>query len=186
MKRLALLPLLAVALAACSDSAKTPTQVVDRPALVVVATTDFDNAPSGAHYANRSGQPVCTFNANTATLTCTATEIQGVGHTNATVVTSVNTRFTGVCKNPGSKSKVVDPFTETETSSESVNIPSERNGALRVPEQTATGTSEAEFLADFTCPNPLWEPDVTNITISWSYTLTFDGFDDPAISITGP
>jgi hypothetical protein len=60
-----------------------------------------------------------------------------------------------------------------------------KNGRLIVPGQTATGTSSAQFLADFSCPNPNWTPEVTATAISFVYTLTFDGFTQPAIIITG-
>jgi hypothetical protein len=154
------------------------------PALAVTTTVDFDNAPEGAHFAQGSDAPICTLSG--LTVTCTPTEIQGVGNTNATVVTSVTSTFTGVCHNPGVNSKVVEPFTETDTNTTSATIPSTRNGALRVPTQTATGTSSEEFLATFTCPNENWEPEVTGTAISFTYSLTFAGFTEPAILIAGP
>src|SRR5215204_4707413 len=72
---------------------------------------DFSNAPSGAHFAQGASAPVCTYTGAT-TVSCTGTAIQGVGNTNAVVSLAVTATFTGVCQNPGSKSKVVDPFTE--------------------------------------------------------------------------
>lgn len=148
------------------------------------AITDFDEAPQGAHFANGSSEPVCTLDG--LTVRCTGTQIAGVGNTNATVTLSVTSTFTGVCHNPGVNSKVVDPFTESETTTTSSVITSTKNGRLVVPAQTATGTTSEEFLADFTCPNPLWTPEITGTSLSYSYSLTFAGFDEPAISITGP
>jgi len=150
------------------------------------AATDFDNAPQGAHYAQGSSEPECTFDSATAILSCTGTQIAGVGNTNADLVVSVSSEFTGVCRNPGTKRKIVDPFTETDDASVSVPLTAAKNGRLVVPSQTVDGTSEAEFLADFECPNPNWEADLTEADISWSYTLTFVGFDDPVISISSP
>src|SRR5215204_3989778 len=124
------------------------------PALAVT-TVNFENAPQGAHFSQGQAAPVCTLSG--LTVTCTGTEIQGVGNTNATVNLAVTSTFTGTCQNPGSKSKTVEPFTEQETTVTSSNITSTRNGALIVPEQTATGTSSEAFLADFECPNPNWE-----------------------------
>jgi hypothetical protein len=147
------------------------------------ATTDFTNAPQGAHYANGYFEPVCTVDG--ATVTCTATQIEGVGHTNATVVLAVTTTFTGVCHNPGVNSKIVEPFTESATTSTSSDLTSTKNGRLIVPAQETTGTSEEEFLADFSCPNPNWTAEVTDSTLSYLYTLTFEGFDEPAITISG-
>jgi hypothetical protein len=149
-----------------------------------ITTVDFDNAPQGAHFAQGSSAPVCTLSG--LTVSCTGTQIAGVGNTNATVTLSVTSTFTGVCHNPGVNSKVVEPFTESETTTTSSVITSTKNGRLVVPPQTATGTSSAEFLADFTCPNPRWTPEVTGTSISFTYSLTFAGFGDPAILITGP
>ena len=147
------------------------------------AATNFDNAPNGAHYAKGSGEPVCGLSG--LTVSCTGTQIAGVGNTNATVSLSVTSTFTGVCHNPGTNDKVVDPFTESETSSTSAQLFPTRNGVLRVPQQTATGTSSQTFLDNFSCPNPNWTAEVTGTAISWSYTLTFAGFSEPAIWISG-
>ena len=145
------------------------------------AETNFDNAPQGAHYTKGSGEPVCTL--NNLTVTCTGTEIAGVGNTNATVTLAVTSTFTGECQNPGSKDKVVDPFTESDTNTTSEVVTSTKNGRLNVPAQSETGESSAEFLADFTCPNPNWTPVVSGVAISYVYTLTFAGFTEPAIEI---
>ncbi|HJW00860.1 MAG TPA: hypothetical protein VJ617_17340 [Arthrobacter sp.] len=147
------------------------------------AATNFDNAPQGAHYANGFAEPVCTLSG--LTVSCTGTQIAGVGNTNATVTLAVTSTFTGVCHNPGVNSKIVDPFTESETTTTSSVITSTKNGRLVVAPQTATGTSSAQFLADFSCPNPNWTPEITGTSISYRYSLTFAGFDDPAILITG-
>lgn len=148
------------------------------------AATDFGNAPSGAHYANGYSEPDCTFNAATATLSCTGTQIAGVGNTNATLTATVTSSFTGVCHNPGNYN-VVTPFTRTSSASQSTPLYPSKNGRLVVPAVTVDGTSSSEFLATFSCPNPNWTAEVSNATITWSYTLTFAGFSDPAISISG-
>ena len=147
------------------------------------AATDFSNAPQGAHYANGAGEPVCTVDGTT--VTCTATAIVGVGNTNATVVLAVTSTISGVCHNPGVNSKVVEPFSESVTESTSSELTSTKNGRLNVPAQTTTGVSTADFLEDFTCPNPRWTPEVTSNVLSFDYSLTFAGFTEPAIHITG-
>jgi hypothetical protein len=147
------------------------------------AVTDFDNAPQGAHYAKGAGEPVCTVAG--LTVTCTGTAIEGVGNTNATVELSVTSTISGVCHNPGVNSKVVEPFSESVTTTTSSELTSTRNGRLVVPAQSTTGTSTEEFLATFTCPNPRWTPEVTSNVLSFEYTLTFAGFTEPAIFITG-
>lgn len=147
------------------------------------AATDFANAPQGAHYANGAAEPVCTVTGTT--VTCTATAIVGVGNTNATVVLAVTSTISGVCHNPGVNSKVVEPFSRSVTETSSSFLTSTKNGRLNVPAQETTGTSTEDFLATFTCPNPRWTPEVTSNVLSFEYTLTFAGFDDPAILITG-
>ena len=151
------------------------------PALAVT-TVNFANAPSGAHFAQGEAAPVCTLSG--LTVTCTGTEIQGVGNTNATVNLAVTSTFTGTCTNPGGH--LVEPFTETDTNTTTSVITSTKNGRLVVPAQTATATSSQEFLDTFECPNPNWTPEVTGTAISFVYTLTFAGFDQPAITVTGP
>jgi hypothetical protein len=147
------------------------------------AATNFNNAPQGAQYANGSSEPVCTLSG--LTVTCTGTQIAGVGNNNATVSLAVTSTFTGVCHNPGVNSKIVEPFTESETTTTTARLFPSKNGRLIVPAQTATGTSSEQFLADFSCPNPNWTPEVTASAISFVSTLTFDGFTQPAIIITG-
>src|SRR5829696_5212058 len=150
------------------------------PALAVT-TVNFDNAPSGAHFAQGAGAPVCTLSG--LTVTCTGTAIEGVGNTNATVNLAVTSTFTGTCTNPGGH--LVEPFTESETTTTTSVITSTRNGRLIVPAQSATAVSSEQFLASFECPNPNWTPQVTGTDVRFVYTLTFAGFTQPAITITG-
>jgi len=147
------------------------------------AVVDFSNAPQGAHFAKGAGEPVCTVTGTT--VTCTGTAIEGVGNTNATVDLAVTSTISGVCHNPGVNSKVVEPFSESVTETTSTDITSTKNGRLLVPAQSTTGVSTEEFLATFTCPNPNWTPEVTSNVLSFEYTLTFAGFEEPAITITG-
>jgi hypothetical protein len=147
------------------------------------AATNFSNAPQGAHYANGSSEPICTLTG--LTVTCTGTQIAGVGNTNATVTLAVTSTFTGVCHNPGVNSKIVEPFTKSETTTTSTLVTSTKNGRLVVPAQNATGTSSADFLAEFSCPNPNWTPEVTGSSIGFRYSLTFASFTQPAILIIG-
>ncbi|HZB66417.1 MAG TPA: hypothetical protein VE503_03270 [Ornithinibacter sp.] len=173
MRRITLATLIALLFAAFTATSAQAATIVD-----------FSNAPSGAHFAQGASAPVCTYTGAT-TVSCTGTAIQGVGNTNAVVRLDVTATFTGVCQNPGSKSKVVDPFTEAETTTSTATLTPSRNGRLDVGPRSATATTSGEFLADFTCPNPRWEADVTGTSISFRYTLTFAGEDDPAILITG-
>ena len=168
VKRLGLIAVLATMLVGVSASA-------------ALGVTNFANAPSGAHYATGSAEPVCTLTG--LTVSCTGTTIGGVGNTNATVTLAVTSTFTGTCTNRGGH--LVEPFTEQETTTTSTVVTSTRNGQLIVPAQTATGVSSEQFLASFECPNPNWTPAVTGTAISYRYSLTFAGFTEPAITVTG-
>jgi hypothetical protein len=77
---------------------------------------------------------------------------------------------------------VVEPFSRSETDSVSADLVPTRNGRLDVPELEKAGPDPA----DFTCPNPNWTPEVTSVVTSFEYTVTFDGFTEPFILITGP
>ena len=143
------------------------------------ALTDFGNAPSGAHYAKGSSDPVCTISG--LNVSCTGTSIQGVGNTNAELNLAVTTTFSGVCHNPGKNSKVVEPFSRSETNTTTAELTASRNGRLNVPGQETTGPDPA----DFTCPNENWDPEVTSAVTSFEYSLTFAGFTEPVIHITG-
>ena len=97
---------------------------------------------------------------------------------------AVTASVTGACHNPGNF-MIVTPFTRTLTETTTTTVVSTKNGRLTIPAQSETITS-AEALADFTCPNPNWTPEVTDITISsFTYSVTFAGFTEPAILITG-
>src|SRR5215212_8963689 len=100
------------------------------------AATNFNNAPQGAHYAKGASEPICTVSGTT--VSCTGTSIEGVGHTNATVKLSVTSTISGVCHNPGTNSKVVEPFSKSVTTSTSSELTSTKNGRLNVPAQTTT------------------------------------------------
>ena len=187
--RFALLPVIALAVAACSSDTATPTGPTppnrpSAPHFAIDVSVDFSNAPSGAHFAKGAAEPTCTFSGGTAS--CTSTAIQGVGNTNAVETLAVTATFSGVCHNPGVNNKVVEPFSESETASTSVPLTPSRNGRLDVGALTATGLNLEDFEANFTCPNSNWTADVTGSSISFRYTLTFVGFNDPFIEITGP
>jgi len=170
MKRLGIIATLAMLLVALTT-------------MTASAAVNFDNAPQGAHFAKGAGEPVCTVDGTT--VTCTRTEIAGVGNANATVDLAVTSTISGVCHNPGVNSKVVEPFSDSVTESTSSFLTSTKNGRLVVPAQSTTGVGSGDFLETFTCPNPNWTPEVTSNVLSYTYTLTFAGFTEPAILITG-
>lgn len=142
------------------------------------AVTDFGNAPSGAHYAKGAAEPVCTISGTT--VSCTGTQIQGVGNTNARAVLDVSTTISGVCHDPGND-KIVEPHSKTTTGESAADLTPSRNGRLDVPPLSAAGATSTTF----TCPNKNWRPEITSVVTSFTYTLTFAGFGAPVISISG-
>jgi hypothetical protein len=61
-------------------------------------------------------------------------------------------------------------------------VTSSRNGQLRV-----TAQSVSPFDAPQVCPNPNWTPSIRGGVVTletFTYTLTFDGFSSPYITIS--
>lgn len=152
-------------------------------AVPVLAATNFNNAPSGAHYKNGSVEPVCTPDFDAVSVECSGTQIGGVGNMNAVLELTLSADADVVCRNPGSKKQIVEPHSYTDTESITVPLAPSRNGTLIVPGVDASITP-SEVDADFQCPNPNWTDEVTNVTLSgFTYTLTFVGFANPVISL---
>jgi len=152
------------------------------------AATDFTNAPSGAHYRQGSAEPVCTTSTvpttGAITVSCTGTQIAGVGNTNADLALAVEGTANFVCHNPGNEN-IVEPHSASVSEETSTTLEPSRNGTLVVPVQSVTISPE-EAAAQFTCPNPLWSEEFTGFSdLTFTYTLTFDGLNAPVISITG-
>jgi hypothetical protein len=152
-------------------------------AVPALAATNFNNAPSGAHYRQGSTEPVCTINQATDTVSCTGTTIGGVGNTNATVSLSVTADAALTCTNRGGN--LVEPHSTTVTDTTTAREFSTRNGQIVLDPISETIT-EGDVEAAFTCPNRNWTEDVQSITVTgFTYSVTFAGFTEPAILVTG-
>lgn len=148
-------------------------------AVPALAVTNFDNAPSGAHYRQGFAEPVCTVNEATNTVSCTGTTIGGVGNTNADVSLSVTAQADLTCTNRGGN--LVEPHSSTVTDTTTDVAFSNRNGQIVIDPISETIT-EGDVERAFTCPNRNWTEDVQDITITdFTYSVTFAGFDEPAI-----
>jgi predicted RNA-binding Zn-ribbon protein involved in translation (DUF1610 family) len=151
-----------------------------------VAVTNFDNAPSGAHFRQGFGEPVCTESpvptTGEITVSCTGTQIAGVGNTNAVLSLTVTGTANFVCHNPGNDN-IVEPHSGSVSETTMTTLTPSRNGTLVVPAQSVTISPE-EAAAQFTCPNPNWREEFTGFTdVGFTYSLTFVGFDAPVISL---
>jgi hypothetical protein len=156
-------------------------------------TTTFDTtaAPGGTHLVQGTPSPTCFVSGLTVTCGGGETgilsyELAGVGNTNATATLAVTYTATVVCiNNGGNPSDGQHQGTFTTTTSTGQLSP--KNGRLTIPSLTATAPTEADFLAQQTCPNPNWTPTIPGgITLSsFTYTVTFEGFTGAYITITG-
>ena len=152
------------------------------------AATVFNasTAPSGAHYANGSVEPVCTVDQPTLTVSCTGTVIGGIGGTDADLRLSVSYSGTVQCKNRGGQ--IVDVKTQFLTTSGSNGDTRVKNGQLTVAPISVAGPSDGDFTTRATCPNGNWTKQLVDgsATITgYSYTLTFLGYQSSVISISG-
>src|SRR5829696_10588896 len=151
-------------------------------ASAALAAVNFASAPQGAHFTRGSGEPVCVLAAATDTASCTGTEFAGVGNTNATVALTLVASATVVCRNPGN-ARIVEPHTTAVSETTTATVASTKNGRLAIPAQSETITPE-DVEAQFTCPNPNWTQDVTDVAVtSFTYTVTFAGFSAPVIAL---
>jgi hypothetical protein len=154
-------------------------------------TENFDNGPGGVHYVTGTPRPVCAVAADLS-VTCPVEsfELAGVGNKNATATLIAEYSAIIDCNNPAeaNQNNPVESHTQSATSSASSGLLSPKNGRLTVDPITATAPTEADFLALATCPNANWTPEVRegSITlVSFTYTVTFEGFAEPVITITG-
>ena len=178
MKRLALLPLFALAVAACNEGATAPSKLRApfAPSLAV-------NGPTGAHLVTGTPTPSCS--GTNAGVSCNSFEIAGVGNTNATANLSATFSATVDCFNPGvNPNNPVESHTTTFTVTSTSGSISPKNGRLTIPSLSVSPNSAPPQV----CPNPNWTPVIRGGSFrleSFTYNVTFEGFTVPFISITG-
>jgi hypothetical protein len=183
MKRSSTLPLLALAVAACSDPATGPSAApTERLAAMAV---DASSAPKGTHL--QTGAPGCTIDG--LSVSCSSYELAGVGNANARATLDVVHSAIVDCRNHGGK--VVPVKAQAATASFSTGQLEPKNGRLTVPALSSGGAvpSPDAFTAQATCPNGNWTKEVRAGSLSlasYTYALTFAGFGSPYILITGP
>jgi hypothetical protein len=148
------------------------------------ATFDDAAGPSGTHVANRSDDPTCTVATN-LDVNCDNYTLGGVGNTNATALLVAEYEAIVDCNNPGNnRNNPIESHEAAFESSDEAQVLPGRNGQLRVPALEASAGDVEQV-----CPNDNWTPVIRQGTlelVSFTYTLTFDGFDDPFITISEP
>ena len=161
------------------------TAVAASVALGVTTTIDPANAPSGTHV--QTGTIGCTLSNGGLTVSCSTFELAGVGHTNAILSYEATYTATIDCFNKGvNPQNPIESHQATLTEEAIIPLTSSKNGRLRVP---GVGSSPSSVADESTCPNPNWTPVIREGTlqlVSFTYSLTFEGFTDPYILITGP
>jgi hypothetical protein len=148
------------------------------PALAAVFP---ENAPQGTHL--QRGAIGCTVNADLS-VDCSSFQLAGVGNTDADV--SLVANYTAIidCNNPGNnRNNPIESHTADFSSEDVFTATSSKNGRLTV---RAAEADPAE--AGQVCPNPRWTPEIREGTLEltdFTYSVTFAGFEDPYILITG-
>lgn len=191
MKRLAMLPVLALAVAACHDAGRTPTSVaepVDGTSRLDVISVSIvpANAPTGTHYQAGTSAS-CSLSGGI--VSCLSYQLAGVGNANGSASLSVSFSATVDCRNHGGQ--VVEVKAQAKGASASTGLLEPKNGRLAVPTLSSTGVSptNATFEASAVCPNGNWTKEVRDGTVSldsFVYTLNFVGYPPSYITITGP
>jgi hypothetical protein len=149
-----------------------------------VTTVDFTDAPKGTRFLTGAQEPTCTVSG--VDVTCTSYELRGVGTTRAEALLWVTWTALIECKDEAGQ--VVEVSVNDEADGDIRQL--EANGRLVVPVLASpSGWPEAQFSEIATCPVEEWFPSVVpgSITLTdFTYTLTFEGFTEPAITVTGP
>lgn len=146
------------------------------------AATFPQNAPPGTHV--QTGTIGCTE--SMAGVSCSTYELAGIGHTDAVVSLAVTYSATIQCTNRGGK--LVEAHDSSVTDVTGASLTSSRNGRLTVPALSSPAPTEADVLAQATCPNHNWTPSVLSGSVQltgWTYMVTFAGFSGPYVLITG-
>jgi hypothetical protein len=151
------------------------------------STTNINpaNAPTGTHL--QTGTIGCSVDPTTQLVTCSTFELAGVGNTNATGSLVTTYSATVNCTNKGGM--LVPVKSSVQTAPTTTGSLSPKNGRLTVPSlNSGPVPTAAQFEAQATCPNGNWTKSLQggSITLSsFTYTLTFAGFSEPYITITG-
>jgi hypothetical protein len=149
----------------------------------ITSSLDPSQAPSGTHL--QTGAIGCTVDPTTLAVTCSTFELAGVGHTDADVALTASYTAIVDCNNPGAnRNNPIESHTTSFSASTQITVTSGKNGRLSIPQQSVSPTSVAQG-----CPNPNWTPVIRAGTLtleSFSYTVTFEDFASPYITVTGP
>lgn len=156
---------------------------------LAATTITHANAPTGTHF-QQSSPPTCTVGSDGLTVTCTSYQLAGVGNTNATATLSASYTAIVDCSNPGvNPQNPIESHTTSFSATSSTGALSPENGRLTVPALSVSPTTGGALDAATFCPNANWTATIRGGTltlVSFTYTLTFVGFTEAFITVTGP
>ena len=157
----------------------------------LIATTTTAVFAANPHY-KKGGQPVCTVtvtSASSATATCSAGLVTGLGFDDVRVTVSLTASAGTFCHNKGNPENIVpgqNPATATGSSTLNISPDQIKNGNLSIPAISATATLTAPTAAAAGCPNNNWTVTLDTPTFSGG-TYTFEsppGTVIPSLSFT--
>jgi hypothetical protein len=172
-----------------------------RSMLVVLSVSVFSLAfaatanAQNPHFVTGVAEPSCSITGTA--VTCTGTEIAGVGNNNA--VANLEVTATGIvdCNNPGeaNRNNPIESHEATFNFSTTSGALEPKNGRLLVPALSATAPTSLTAEQEATlCPNPNWEAVLREGSVaitSFTYTISFldreGNLVEPAFfTLTGP
>ena len=150
------------------------------------ASIDPSAAPTGAHFVH-GVVPSCSVDG--LTVSCNTYEIAGVGNTNADATLTASYSATVDCYNSGTNpNNPIESHTTSFSDTADSGQLSPKNGRLTVPALSVSPTT-SDLQGAAYCPNANWTAVIRDGTlhlVSFTYTVTFAGFNGAFITITGP
>jgi len=143
---------------------------------LLMALTATAAQAASPHIVEGVAPPECSISGTT--VSCTGTEIAGVGNDNAVATLTVTASGTVDCNNPGENpNNPIESHETTFTFSSTSGVLEPKNGRLLVPPLSATAptslTPEEEAAL---CPNPNWEAVLREGSVQitgFTYTIDF-------------
>ena len=148
-------------------------KIVAAFSMLLLALSASAALAANPHIVTGFPEPGCTVTG--LTVTCTSTQIAGVGNFNAVATLTVLYSGTVDCNNPGNNpNNPIEAHETTFSVTTSTPIVEPKNGRLVIPALSAEPrglTAEEEATL---CPNPNWEAVLRDVTLaSFTYTINF-------------
>ena len=144
--------------------------------VLLVAVLGTAAQAANPHFVEGYDPPTCSIDGTT--VSCTGTQIAGVGNYDAIATLAVTASGIVDCNNPGENpNNPIESHEATFAFSTDSGVLEPKNGRLVVPPLSATApTSLTAEQESALCPNPNWEADLREgsvVITSWTYTIDF-------------